>query len=97
MTSCNHSSLHPKSVFTIDTLLLMFEHNYIYTQYHFPFALFGGGGGGGGGEVKGINRRGGGALFCDFVSTKWSAFILILIETILKGKNLQPLGANSFL
>ena len=24
MTSCNHSSLHPKSVFTIDTLLLMF-------------------------------------------------------------------------
>ena len=75
MTSCNHSSLHPKS---------------------FPFALFGG-------KVKGINRRGGGALFCDFVSTKWSAFILILIETILKGKNLlpgknlQPLGANSFL
>ena len=50
-----------------------------------------------GGKVKGINRRGGGALFCDFVSTKWSAFILILIETILKGKNLQPLGANSFL
>ena len=57
MTSCNHSSLHPKSVFTIDTLLFMFEHNYIYTQYYFPFALFGGG------EVKGINRRGGGALF----------------------------------
>ena len=62
----------------------------IYTQYYFSFALFGG-------KVKGINRRGGGALFCDFVSTKWSAFILILIETILKGKNLQPLGANSFL
>ena len=94
MTSCNHSSLHPKSVFTIDTLLLMFEHNYIHTQYYFPFALFGGGGEG---KVKGINRRGGGALFCDFVSTKWSAFILILMETILKGKNLQPLGANSFL
>ena len=91
MTSCNHSSLHPKSVFTIDTLLLMFEHNYIYTQYIFPLRYLGGG------EVKGINRRGGGALFCDFVSTKWSAFILILIETILKGKNLQPLGANSFL
>ena len=66
------------------------SHNYIYTEYYFPFALFGG-------KVKGINRRGGGALFCDFVSTKWSAFILILIETILKGKNLQPLGANSFL
>ena len=48
-----------------------------------------------GGKVKGINRRGGGALFCDFISTKWSAFILILIETILKGKILQPLGANS--
>ena len=88
MTSCNHSSLHPKTVFTIDTLLLI-SHNYIYTQYYFPFALFGG-------KVKGINRRGGGALFCDFTSTKWSAFILILIETILKGKNLQPLGANSF-
>ena len=57
MTSCNHSSLHPKSVFTIDTLLLMFEHNYIYTQYYFPFALFGGGG------VKGINRRGGALYF----------------------------------
>ena len=96
MTSCNHSSLHPKSVFTIDTLLLMFEHNYIYTQYYFPFVLFGGGAGGGG-KVKGINRRGGGALFCDFVSTKWSASILILIETILKDKNLQPLGANSYL
>ena len=90
MTSCNNSSLHPKSIFTIDTLLLMFEHNYIYTQYYFPFAFFGG-------KVKGINRRGGGALFCDFASTKWSAFILIIIETILKGKNLQPLGANSFL
>ena len=62
----------------------------VSTQYYFPFALFGG-------KVKGINRRGGGALFCDFASTKWSAFILILMETILKGKNLQPLGANSFL
>ena len=72
------------------TLYCSCSHNYIYTQYYFPFALFGG-------KVKGINRRGRGALFCDFVSTKWSAFILILIETILKGKNLQPLGANSFL
>ena len=59
------------------------------TNQH-PFALFVG-------KVKGINRRVGCALFCDFVSTKWSAFILILIETILKGKNLQPLEANSFL
>ena len=33
--------------------------------------------------VRGINRRGGGSLFCDFVSTKWSAFVLLLIETIL--------------
>ena len=65
--------------------IIIYTHNII-----FPFALFGG-------KVRGINRRGGGALFCDFVSTKWSAFFLILIETILKGKNLQPLGANSFL
>ena len=40
MTSCNHSSLHPKSVFTIDILLLMFiiyTHNII-----FPLRYLGG-------------------------------------------------------
>ena len=89
MTSCTT----PRSIQNLSSQLTPYcscSQNYIYTQNYFPFALFWG-------KVKGINRRGGGALFCDFVSTKWSAFILILVETILKGKNLQPLGANSFL